>query len=97
MTFGVWCFTTSGIALSVTSFPKSYSVIAGARIDLFDALDRLEQRNPELVAPFVLRDLSDLEYHEIAEQLGLPLSTIKFRIQEARRYLQHQLGDSRHL
>jgi RNA polymerase sigma-70 factor (ECF subfamily) len=77
--------------------PRTTSVIAGARIDLLDALDRLEQRNPELVAPFVLRDLSDLEYHEIAEQLNLPLSTIKFRIQEARKYVQRQLADSRHI
>lgn len=77
--------------------PRTTSVIAGARIDLLDALDRLEQRAPELVAPFVLRDLSDLEYHEIADQLGLPLPTVKFRIQQARKYVQRHLADTRHL
>jgi RNA polymerase sigma factor (sigma-70 family) len=77
--------------------PRTTSVIAGARIDLFDALDRLEQRSPELVAPFVLRDLSDLEYNEIVAELGLPLSTIKFRIREARKFIQAQLAETRHL
>ena len=60
-------------------------------------MDRLEQRSPELVAPFVLRDLSDLEYHEIADQLGLPLPTVKFRIHQARKYVQRHLADTRHL
>jgi RNA polymerase sigma-70 factor (ECF subfamily) len=72
--------------------PRTTSVIAGARIDLLDALERLEQRTPELVAPFVLRDLADLEYTQIAERLGLPMTTIKFRISEARKFVRRELA-----
>lgn len=72
--------------------PRTTSVIAGARIDLLEAIDRLEQRAPDLVAPFVLRDLSDLEYAEICRQLNLPLSTVKFRIHEARKFVQRYLS-----
>jgi RNA polymerase sigma factor (sigma-70 family) len=73
--------------------PRTTSVIAGARIDLLEALDRLEQRTPELVAAFVLRDLADLEYDEIARQTGMPTSTVRFRIQEARKFVRRYLID----
>jgi RNA polymerase sigma factor (sigma-70 family) len=73
--------------------PRTTSVIAGARIDLLEAIERLEQRSPDLVAPFVLREVSDLEYSEICRQLNLPLSTVKFRIHEARKFVQRHLAD----
>src|SRR2546426_885026 len=41
--------------------PRTTSVIAGSRLDLLDALERLEAEHPELISAFVLRDLSDLE------------------------------------
>ncbi len=41
---------------------RTTSVIAGSRIDLLEALDKLERINPQLVAAVVLRDLSQLTY-----------------------------------
>ena len=64
--------------------PRTTSVIAGSRLDLLEALDRLERQRPTLVPPFVLRDLCDLEYAEIARRLDLPLGTVKARIHDAR-------------
>ena len=62
-------------------------MIAGSRLDLLDALERLEQSRPLLVAPLVYRDICELEYDEIAERLDLPLGTVKSRIHEARRQI----------
>ncbi|GIF09527.1 RNA polymerase sigma factor [Actinoplanes siamensis] len=63
---------------------RTTSVIAGSRLDLLDALERLESRRAELVAPMVLRDICQLEYREIAEHLGIPEGTVKSRIHQAR-------------
>jgi RNA polymerase sigma-70 factor (ECF subfamily) len=71
--------------------PRTTSVIAGSRIDLLDALEQLEGRRPELVAPLVLRDICQLEYAQIAEHLGIPLGTLKTRIHEARRQVRDAL------
>jgi RNA polymerase sigma factor (sigma-70 family) len=64
--------------------PRTTSVIAGSRLDLLDALDRLEDRRPELVAPLVLRDICQLDYREIAAHLAIPEGTVKSRIHQAR-------------
>jgi RNA polymerase sigma factor (sigma-70 family) len=64
--------------------PRTTSVIAGSRLDLLDALERLEGRRAELVAPMVLRDICQLGYREIAEHLGIPEGTVKSRIHDAR-------------
>ncbi|GID97820.1 RNA polymerase sigma factor [Amorphoplanes digitatis] len=64
--------------------PRTTSVIAGSRLDLLDALERIEARKPELVAPMVLRDICQLEYREIAVQLSIPEGTVKSRIHQAR-------------
>ena len=64
--------------------PRTTSVIAGSRLDLLDALERLEAERPELVAPLVLRDLCQLDYGEVASQLGIPLGTVKSRLHQAR-------------
>ena len=64
--------------------PRTTSVIAGSRLDLLEALDQLERDRPALVTAFVLRDLCDLEYAEIAQRLDLPLGTVKARIHHAR-------------
>jgi RNA polymerase sigma factor (sigma-70 family) len=71
---------------------RTTSVIAGSRIDLLEALDKLERTKPELVAPVVLRDLSQLSYPEIAELLGAPLSTVKMRIHEGRKLMRKYMG-----
>ena len=75
--------------------PRTTSVIAGSRLDLLDALDRLESEHPDLVRAFVLRDLSDLEYADIAVLLGVPVGTVKARIHHARRYVRESLDGSR--
>jgi RNA polymerase sigma factor (sigma-70 family) len=64
--------------------PRTTSVIAGSRLDFLDALERLEARRPDLVAPLVLRDVCQLDYREIAEHLGIPEGTVKSRIHQAR-------------
>ncbi|MFE5405979.1 RNA polymerase sigma factor [Streptomyces sp. NPDC056580] len=65
--------------------PRTTSVIAGSRVDLLDALDRLEREHPHLVAPLVYRDICQLDYAEAAERAGIPLGTFKSRLHEARR------------
>ncbi|GEK03243.1 RNA polymerase sigma factor [Streptomyces sp. 1-11] len=65
--------------------PRTTSVIAGSRVDLLDALDRLEREHPHLVAPLVYRDVCQLDYAEAAERAGIPLGTFKSRLHEARR------------
>jgi RNA polymerase sigma factor (sigma-70 family) len=75
--------------------PRTTSVIAGSRLDLLDALDRLETEHPDLVRAFVLRDLSDLEYADIARLLDVPIGTVKARIHHARRYVRESLDGSR--
>ena len=72
--------------------PRTTSVIAGSRLDLLDALEQLDAEHPDLVAAFVLRDLSDLEYADIATYLGVPLGTVKARIHHARRYVRESLA-----
>ena len=68
------------------------SVVAGARIDVLDAAEKLDER---LVEPVFLRDLCELEYSDIAELLGIPVGTVKSRIHDGRAQLRHALyGDS---
>lgn len=72
--------------------PRTTSVIAGSRIDMLDALEKLEQTKPDLVAPIVLRDLAQLTYAEIAEQLGEPVGTVKSRVHDGRKLLRRSLS-----
>jgi RNA polymerase sigma-70 factor (ECF subfamily) len=71
--------------------PARTSVIAGSRIDLLDALEALEQRHPETVEPWELRDLGSHPYAEIAELTGTPVGTVKARIHTARTFLRQRL------
>lgn len=73
--------------------PARTSVIAGSRLDLLDALEALEERHPETVAAWELRDLGSRPYDEIAELTGAPLGTVKARIHTARVFLRARLGD----
>ncbi|NED89932.1 RNA polymerase subunit sigma-24, partial [Streptomyces sp. SID11233] len=52
--------------------PRTTSVIAGSRLDLLEALDRLERDSPHLVAPLVYRDICEMDYTEISERTGIP-------------------------
>ncbi|MEU6478744.1 RNA polymerase sigma factor [Streptomyces sp. NPDC047017] len=74
--------------------PRTTSVIAGSRVDLLEALDRLERERPHLVAPLVYRDICRLEYAEAAERAGIPLGTFKSRLHEARRQVRPWLTDA---
>ncbi|WP_432159745.1 RNA polymerase sigma factor [Streptomyces sp. NRRL F-5630] len=65
--------------------PRTTSVIAGSRLDLLEALDRLERDSPHLVAPLVYRDICEMDYTEISERTGIPLGTVKSRLHHARR------------
>ena len=72
--------------------PRTTSVIAGSRLDLLDALEQLEAHRPELVTPMVLRDICQLDYEEIAVQVGVPVGTIKSRIHHARAHVRRSLA-----
>ncbi len=73
------------------SDPRTTSVIAGSRIDLLEAIDRLEEEHPNLVAPVVLRDLCQMDYGEIAAELDLALGTVKSRIHQGRKHVRKSL------
>ncbi|WP_405059327.1 RNA polymerase sigma factor [Kribbella sp. NBC_01505] len=71
--------------------PRTTSVVAGTRLDLLDALEHLETDLPETVTSVVLRDIYELSYDEIADQVGVPIGTVKSRISRARVSLKAQL------
>ena len=70
---------------------SSPSVIAGARIDLLEAAEQIDER---LVEPVFMRDLCELEYADIADLLDVPVGTIKSRIHDGRAKLRHALYGS---
>lgn len=71
--------------------PRTTSVIAGSRLDLLEALESLEANHPQLVQPLVLRDLGAMTYAEIADELSVPLGTVKARIHQARKEVAERL------
>lgn len=72
--------------------PRRVSVLAGTRLDVVEALERLRDAQPHVVEAVVLRDLMGLDYGEIAERLGVPLGTVKSRISHGRRTLRGLLA-----
>jgi RNA polymerase sigma factor (sigma-70 family) len=65
------------------------SVIAGTRIDLLDAFEKIDDRLSE---PVMLRDVMGMDYASIADVLGVAEGTVKSRIHEARKSLQKLLA-----
>ncbi|MFC4784583.1 RNA polymerase sigma factor [Nocardioides sp. MAHUQ-72] len=65
--------------------PRTTSVIAGTRLDLLEAMERIERDHPQFVEPLLLRDVYGLSYEEIAEQVGAPLGTVKAQIHHGRK------------
>lgn len=65
--------------------PRTTSVIAGTRLDLLEAMEVLEEDHPQYVEPLLLRDVYGLPYEEIAQQVGVPLGTVKAQIHHGRR------------
>jgi len=74
--------------LPQTADPRTTSVIAGSRLDLLEALEVLAASNPEHAEALVLRDVQELDYNEIAAQMGAPLGTVKAWIHRARQTVQ---------
>ncbi|MGZ3405777.1 MAG: RNA polymerase sigma factor [Polyangia bacterium] len=64
--------------------------LAAVRRRLEEALGAL---SPEQRAVFVLRELSQLSYDEIAEAVGVDVGTVRSRLHRARAALQSQLAD----
>ncbi len=65
--------------------PRTTSVIAGTRLDLLEAMETIEKDHPQYVEPLLLRDVYGMSYDEIAEQVGVPLGTIKAQIHHGRK------------
>ena len=68
--------------------PRRTSVIAGTRLDLLEALDRLR---PEFAEAVALRDVLGLSYGEIADLQQVPEGTVKSRIHQARLQVRNRL------
>jgi RNA polymerase sigma-70 factor (ECF subfamily) len=66
--------------------PRTTSVIAGTRLDLLEAMEKLERTHPKLVEPLLLRDVYQLAYGEIAALLGVPLGTAKAQVHRGRQF-----------
>lgn len=73
----------AGAADALTVNPR-----ADAAMDRADARERIDavlhQMNETLRVPLVLRDMDDLSYQEIADELEIGLSAVKMRIKRAR-------------
>lgn len=65
--------------------PRTTSVIAGTRLDMLEVMEVLERDHPQFVQPLVLRQYGELTYEEIADQLGLPVGTVKAQVHHGRR------------
>ncbi|MEP9363213.1 RNA polymerase sigma factor [Nocardioides sp. CN2-186] len=65
--------------------PRTTSVIAGTRLDLLEAMETIEKEHPQFVEPLLLRDVYGLSYEEIAQQIGIPLGTVKAQIHHGRK------------
>ena len=74
--------------------PRTTSVIAGTRLDLLEAMETLERQHPQYVEPLLLRDVYGLPYDEIAQQVGVPLGTVKAQIHHGRRLARPLLRES---
>src|SRR3954452_19737024 len=65
--------------------PRTTSVIAGTRLDLLDAMETIERDHPQFVEPLILRDVYGMSYDDIAQQVGVPLGTVKAQIHHGRK------------
>jgi RNA polymerase sigma-70 factor (ECF subfamily) len=79
-------------AVPESADPLRVSVLAGTRLDIVEALERLREQQPHVVEAVVLRDLMGLDYAEIAERLQVPVGTVKSRINHGRTSLRTLLA-----
>jgi RNA polymerase sigma-70 factor (ECF subfamily) len=68
------------------SDPRTTSVIAGTRLDLLEAMEKLEKTHPVLVEPLLLRDVYGMAYGEIATLMDVPLGTVKAQVHRGREF-----------
>ncbi|CAN5629752.1 RNA polymerase sigma factor [soil metagenome] len=73
--------------------PRTTSVIAGTRLDLLEAMEEIEKEHPQYVGPLLLRDVYGMSYDEIAQQIGIPLGTVKAQIHHGRKLARPLLRD----
>ncbi|WP_372728498.1 RNA polymerase sigma factor [Nocardioides sp.] len=73
--------------------PRTTSVIAGTRLDLLEAMERIERDHPQFVEPLLLRDVYGMSYDEIAAHIGVPLGTVKAQIHHGRKLARPMLRD----
>ena len=71
--------------LSEKPDPRTTSVIAGTRLDLLEAMETIERDHPQFVEPLILRDVYGMSYDDIAQQIGIPLGTVKAQIHHGRK------------
>jgi RNA polymerase sigma-70 factor (ECF subfamily) len=71
-------------------------------MDTFELRDHikkcLSEMRPKLREAFILRELEEMSYEEIAETLGCPIGTVRSRLNSARKFalrLTQQLLDKR--
>jgi RNA polymerase sigma-70 factor (ECF subfamily) len=77
--------------LPVVADRRTTSGIVASKVDLLDALDQLERRWPTVARALALRELADLEYTEIAAELGLPINTVKTFLHRGRHHVRELL------
>jgi RNA polymerase sigma-70 factor (ECF subfamily) len=70
--------------------PESVPAITADRVLLISALQKLSRPTRETI---VLHHLADMSVHEVAEQLGVPVGTVKARLSRGRALLANLIGD----
>jgi RNA polymerase sigma-70 factor (ECF subfamily) len=77
--------------------PGAAADLAAERRQLGRAIERAVQAlRPEYRAAFLLREVHELEYEEIARALGVDLGTVKSRLARARQALRQALAEVHH-
>ena len=62
----------------------------GLHDEVADALASLPEKQQEVL---YLREFEDLDYEEIAEQVSVPVGTVRSRLHYAKQFLQGELKD----
>jgi RNA polymerase sigma-70 factor (ECF subfamily) len=80
--------------VSLTSSGKTAPHYDAGRVELMASIEEAVDRLPEHYRePFILREVEQMSYEDIAEVLGVRLGTVKSRINRARSRLRELLGD----
>ena len=65
----------------ITADPEKDAYRSELRAAISGAIDQMDEHHR---VPFVMREVEDLSYEEIAEQIGIPVGTVKSRLNRAR-------------